>query len=167
MADTRLFERAGEAIAAAKAMDGRIFGIEGYNLDDVFWAASHKLWRVKVTAGPDGGQVGSDNAVAWWPADEGVFGHEAISALCTDDGNIGPSSHTVGGLQIHRDVLVWTYWNDPSASNGLDFGTIEWNDLGGSGTHLYGPADDGKTWQISFDIWYAGYPPQWPTWLLD
>jgi hypothetical protein len=24
-----------------------------------------------------------------------------------------------------------------------------------------------RKWKVKFDIWYAGYAPDWPDWLLD
>jgi hypothetical protein len=134
-------------------------------LGDIYRAASHKMWRVKVTVTsphPDD-PLGIDNEMAWFPADHAVFDTECISALLTTDGNLNPRSHVLGQIQIHRDHLIWLSW-EPNLGS---MTTIHWKNVFCAWTILHGTDEDGGKWKIALEPWYAGYPPAWPTWLLD
>jgi hypothetical protein len=155
----------------AKNLDFRLSGIQipvfpVCDLDPPYHAASHQLTRTKVVASPHGAsKKGIDNSMAWWPADDAVFpGHECISGLLTEDGELNPSSNILGQVQIHRDVVIWlSWWGD-----GLDEPElyIEWGDVWCTGQSLFGKDQNGVQWSIHLSEWYAGYPPTWPTWLL-
>jgi hypothetical protein len=137
------------------------------DLDVAYWAASHKKWRTKVTVTSPypGAPPGLDNAMAWFPATSGVFGAECLSSILDDDGNLGPedTGKVLGMIQIHRDHLIWVSWT-PDLGN---VKTIEWAKVFCNGLMLSGVDNDGGKWQVRFEPWYAGYPPEWPTWLLD
>jgi hypothetical protein len=131
-------------------------------LDDVYWAASRKKWRAKVTIkSPIPGDVpGVDNEMAWFPADSGALGTECISSLLTTDGSLGPNSHVLGQIQFHRDKAIWMNW-------GADFYDIAWDKTSCAYLTLAFVDDEGRTWNALFNVWYAGYAPKWPDWLLD
>jgi len=64
-------------------------------------------------------------------------------------------------VQIHRDVVIWLGWG---ADNNI---AIDWKDVRCFIQTLSGNDQQGRHWNIDFDLWYAGFPPPWPTWLLD
>jgi hypothetical protein len=135
-------------------------------LDDVFSYASHKKTRVKATVTFPDGTKGICNTMTWFPPDDATFpGHPAISGLLTTDGDVNPSSQVLGQVQVHRDVLIWLVWGGRGSP--LLQATIQWTDVFCSGTSLSGDDDQGRHWNIDFDLWYAGFPPPWPPWLLD
>ena len=140
--------------------------IEGCALDDAFWAASHKNWRLKCeVTSPYGGANGLCNEMAWFPADPAAgIDVEVVSAILDDDGNLGPedTGKVFGMIQVWRDRWIWADWKPNLGS----LKTIEWSKIECHGLSLTGDDDDGGTWQIVFTPWYAGYPPAWPTWLL-
>jgi hypothetical protein len=109
---------------------------------------------------PDGSAtVGKDNAMAWFPADS-PFGSECISAILTETGAGGPADHPIGWIQVHRDHVIWIGWEGNNV--GIDWGVVQC-----LGTRLFGTDQRGTRWSIAFNIWYAGFPPAWPDWLLD
>ena len=140
------------------------------DISTMYDAASHKKTRVKITVDRLSTATqqplapfyhGVCNAVAWFPPDHTAFtGHPCLSANLSATGSEAPGVPIDAMIQIHKDILVWLW------VQGKDY-AIEWKDTIYRDHHLLANTDDGVTWIIYFEPWYAGHAPDWPTWLLD
>jgi hypothetical protein len=136
-------------------------------LDKVFDWASHQPTRVKVTMTLYQGHPirGLDNAMAWFRPESATFtGHPTLSARLTTEGADTPTSEPVGWLQIHRDMAIWFGWR--TDTGGLDECYTDWSGVRCSGGHLSGKDQNGRMYDIKFELYRVGFAPDWPDWLL-